>query len=104
MKNLVLILGFILLSATIFAQKRSDFKGPKFKNYKYWEHQTEPSVVYVGNPKKGLKGPSYKNFKPWQKNNKNATFKVLKLQSDRQKLMGPEFKNYKPWRKNAIKK
>ncbi|WP_159947663.1 hypothetical protein [Polaribacter septentrionalilitoris] len=100
MKKIVLVLGIIFLSTSAFAQKRNDLKGPEFKNFKVWESTAEPTVVYVGSPKKGLKGPAFKNFKPWQKNNKNATFKVLNIQSTKPKLKGPAFKNQKPWQKN----
>lgn len=103
MKNLVLILAIVFISASSFAQKRNDLKGPEFKNFKVWESTAEPTVVLVGSAKKSLKGPAFKNYKRWQKNNKNATFKVLKIESPRQKLMGLAYKNYKPWRKNAIK-
>lgn len=103
MKKLLVVLGFIFFSTITVAQKRNDFKGPEYKNYKYWQHKTEPTVVFVSIEKKGLMGPAYKNYKPWQNNGKNTIVKVLNLKSTRSKLMGPAYKNYKPWKKKSIK-
>ena len=63
MKKVALILGFLVISFGAFAQeksivKRSDLKGPAYKNYKPWEHKTVPTVIYLDNKKKSLKGPA----------------------------------------------
>lgn len=100
MKNIMLALGFILISAVTYGQKRSDFKGPEYKNYKYWENKTEPTAIYIGSAKKGLQGPAYKNYRPNQTDSKAITYRIVNVKSKRQKLMGPAYKNYKIWKKN----
>ncbi len=99
MKNIIIVLGLISFSIGTYAQKRSDFKGPAYKNYKYWKYKSEPMVVYTNTAKNDLKGPEYKNYKPWQNKNNYQAQKVVKLDSERKKLMGPAYKNYKPWRR-----
>jgi hypothetical protein len=105
MKNLVLILGVLAISTSAFAQqesnvKRSDLKGPAFKNYQVWMDKSEPLKIYSQIDKISLEGPAYKNqqfVKPTPKEN-------LALVSiggaERQKLTGPAFKNHGPWSKN----
>ena len=101
MKNIIIVLGLISFSISTYAQKRSDFKGPAYKNYKYWKHTSEPVVVYTNTIKNNLKGPAFKNYKPWQNKNNNKAKKVVLFTSNRKNLMGPAYKNYKPWqRKN----
>ncbi|WP_010521866.1 hypothetical protein [Aquimarina agarivorans] len=98
MKKAVLILGFLVISLGAFAQKRSDFQGPKYKNYKYWKHNNAPTVVYSTDKKKALTGPAYKNYKPWKDTSKVVRKKVIiNGTNERQKLAGPKYKNYKPW-------
>ncbi len=96
MKNLVLVIAFVFISTSIFAQKRKDLKGPAYKNYKVWEHKSEPTPIFVNTNKKDLKGPAYKNYKPWRDNSKKT--KIVVVSSKRSKLTGPAYKNYKPWR------
>ncbi|APZ47259.1 hypothetical protein BW723_13635 [Polaribacter reichenbachii] len=100
MRNIVLAFGFILISAVTYAQKRSDFKGPAYKNYKYWKHNTAPTIIYVSNAKKGLQGPAYKNYKPSKDDSNTKSFRILNVKSKRKNLMGPAYKNYKIWKKN----
>ncbi|WP_166959914.1 hypothetical protein [Yeosuana marina] len=99
MKNTTLILLLFLFSIGAYAQKRSDFKGPAYKNYKPWLHKTEPITVYTVIKKTKLTGPAYKNQKPWQ-NTSEKKYVPIVFGSERSKLKGPEYKNYKPWRKN----
>lgn len=106
MKKVALILGFILVSFGASAQeksdvKRSDLKGPAYKNYKPWKHKTVPTVVYSVNNKESLKGPAYKNYKPWKDTSKAEASVVITSGHERQKLRGPAYKNYKPWKKKA---
>ena len=102
MKKVAIFLGFLFISLGAFAQKRSDFQGPKYKNYKPWKHKTKSTVVYINKDKKNLKGPKYKNYKPWR-DTTNEDKKVLNvnLSADKPKLTGPKYKNYKPWRNKA---
>lgn len=96
MKNLVLVFAFILVSLSAIAQKRSDFKGPEHKNFKYWENTIEAITVYVGSDKKDLTGPMFKNFKAIEAKNRDE--KITITASTRPKVKGPKFKNYKPWK------
>lgn len=109
MKNAALLLGLVFISLGAFAQKRSDFQGPKYKNYKYWKHNTTPTEVFVTAQKKGLTGPAFKNYKPWRdkewvartKEIASKTKVIMNGTNERQKLTGPRYKNYKPWRNKA---
>jgi hypothetical protein len=105
MKNIVLILGVLLISFSAFAQeeptklKQSDLKGPAFKNYKFWEHETVPTKIYAENNKKSLQGPAYKNEQPVRNAPKEDLVEVKIGGSERQKLTGPAYKNHGPWSK-----
>ena len=98
MKKLIFTSFAILISLSVFAQKRSDFQGPAYKNYKPWQHEVEPTVVYTVIENENLKGPKYKNQKVWENNNTKA-YKVITVGTKRSKLTGPAYKNYKPWKK-----
>ena len=105
MKKVALILGVLLVSFGALAQekgdlKRSDLKGPAYKNYKPGKHETTPVKIYSLNKKKSLSGPVYKNYKPWRDNSKSEAV-VVNTGSERQRLTGPAYKNYKPWREKA---
>lgn len=99
MRTTMLILLLSLFTIGAFAQKRSDLKGPAYKNYKPGQHISEPTLVYTVTNKKELKGPAYKNKKPWQ-DKSDKKYVAITYGSDRSKLKGPAYKNYKPWRKN----
>ncbi|WP_298492634.1 hypothetical protein [uncultured Algibacter sp.] len=99
MRNTILTLLVVLLSVSLYAQKRSDFKGPEYKNYKPWLHKSEPTLVYTVETKTKLTGPEHKNQKPW-KNKANKDYVAIVYGSDRSKLKGPAYKNYKPWLKD----
>ncbi|GAA4802200.1 hypothetical protein [Litoribaculum gwangyangense] len=99
MKNLAFVLLFMFVSFGVFAQKRGDFKGPAYKNYKPWLHKSETTLVYSVSKKEQLTGPAYKNKKPWQ-NKSQKTYVPIVFGSERSKLTGPAYKNYKPWRKS----
>lgn len=100
MKNIVLILGVLLVSFSSFAQeksnmKQSDLKGPAYKNYKHWEHETEPTKIYSESNKTALQGPAYKNQHPGATISKQDLVEVKTTGSERQKLTGPAYKNYR---------
>lgn len=106
MKEVAFILGFVFISVGAFAQektevKKSDLKGPAYKNYKPWKHKTVPTVVYTLEREEKLTGPAYKNYKPWKDQAKKEKVAIKVGDSERQKLTGPAYKNYKPWRKKA---
>ncbi|TBN06431.1 hypothetical protein EYD45_00675 [Hyunsoonleella flava] len=106
MKKIALILGSLFISLGAFAQedkivKRSDLKGPAYKNYKPWKHKTIPTVVYTVERAEKVTGPAYKNYKPWRDDSKKELAVVEIGKSERQKLKGPAYKNYKPWKKKA---
>ncbi|WP_163411365.1 hypothetical protein [Flavobacterium ajazii] len=106
MKNLGLILGVLLISFSAFAQeeptnlKQSDLKGPDFKNYKVWMHETAPVKIYSEENKTALQGPAYKNEQPVKEISKKDLVEVKIGGSEKQKLTGPAYKNYGPWSKN----
>ncbi len=106
MKKVALILGFILVSFGATAQeksnvKRSDLQGPAYKNYKLWQHNTQPIALYTNDNKKSLTGPAYKNYKPWKDTSKAEAVLVNTSGNERNKLTGPAYKNYKLWKKKA---
>ncbi|WP_066223048.1 hypothetical protein [Formosa haliotis] len=97
MKHITLILALVLASTTAaFAQDRSELKGPEYKNYKPWQHETTPKLIYNVTEKEQLKSPDYKNQKPWQDTTETAVVEIT-VGSERSKLRGPAYKNYKPW-------
>lgn len=102
MRNLAMILGVLLVSFTAFAQeksnvKQSDLKGPDYKNYKYWMHNTVPAKIYSENNKKPLQGPAYKNQQPGSNVSEKDLVVVSTVGSKKQKLTGPAYKNHGPW-------
>ena len=106
MKKTALLLAILFITVTAFAQKRSDLKGPQYKNYKPWQHDTKVEPVYTSNKKVALTGPAYKNYKPWKKTEeKNVDYQQVVSNNKRAKLTGPAYKNYKPWlnKKAALK-
>ena len=105
MKNIALILGVLLISFSAFAQeepnvKQSDLKGPAYKNYKHWMHETVPTKIYSEENKTALQGPAYKNEQPGRVTPKEDLVEVKIGSSKKQKLTGPAYKNYGPWSKN----
>ncbi|WP_163400438.1 hypothetical protein [Flavobacterium fluviatile] len=106
MKNIALILGVLLVSFSAFAQdeptkvKQSDLKGPAFKNFKHWEHETVPTAIYSENNKETLQGPAYKNAYPVVSTSEKELVEVKIGNPERLKLTGPAYKNHGPWSKN----
>ncbi|HEX8016246.1 MAG TPA: hypothetical protein VF465_13510 [Flavobacterium sp.] len=106
MKNIVLILGVLLISFSGFAQeepksvKQSDLKGPSYKNYKFWMHKTAPVKIFSESNKKSLQGPAFKNEQPVN-TPKEDLVEVKIGGSERQKLTGPAYKNHGPWSKKG---
>lgn len=100
MKKMAVLIGLMFISATSFAQKRSDLQGPAYKNYKPWQHDAPVETVYTSNSKAGLMGPEYKNYKPWKKRS-NVEYKEVVFVNKKAKLTGPKYKNYKHWRKKS---
>lgn len=98
MKNVSMIVVFLFVSVSLFAQKRNDFKGPEHKNYKPWMHKAEQTLVFKNTSKKVLKGPAIKNTKVWETENKDLKL-ITFTESKRRKLTGPAYKNFKPWKK-----
>ena len=106
MKNIILILGVLFISFSAFAQekpnvKQNDLKGPAFKNYKYWMHETTPVKIYSEENKTALQGPAYKNEQPGRVTPKENLVEVKIGGSERQKLTGPAYKNHGPWSKKG---
>lgn len=102
MRKLALILGFLAISATAFAQegknvKRNDLTGPAYKNYQVWMDKSEPVKIYSQNSIALLEGPAYKNQQPSKETPKENLVEVKIGGSERQKLTGPAYKNYGPW-------
>ncbi|GAL65343.1 hypothetical protein [Jejuia pallidilutea] len=101
MKKVIFTLAIAFISVGVFAQQRSDLKGPAYKNYKPGLHKSEPVVIYAEVNKTKLTGPEYKNQKPW-KDTSDKVYVPIVYGSERSKLKGPAYKNYKPWKKNRI--
>jgi hypothetical protein len=107
MKNIVLILGVLLISFSAFAQeepvkvKQSDLKGPAFKNFNHWKHETVSTKIYSENDKIALQGPAYKNAQPMKDAPKQELVEVKIGDPERLKLTGPAYKNYGPWSKKG---
>jgi hypothetical protein len=102
MKKVAFILAVLVISLSVSAQegknvKRSDLKGPAYKNYQVWMDKSEPLKIYSQINKKSLEGPAYKNQQPLQETPKENLVEVKIGGSERQKLTGPEYKNYGPW-------
>jgi hypothetical protein len=105
MKTVGLILGALVISCSAFAQegkniKRSDLKGPAYKNYQVWMDKSETLKIYSQNTKVSLEGPAYKNQQPSKDTPKGNLVEVKIGGTERQKLTGPDYKNYGPWSKN----
>lgn len=107
MKNIVLVLGVLLISFSAFAQeeptkvKQSDLKGPAFKNYKVWEHETVSTKIYSENNKQPLQGPAFKNAQPIKETSEKELVEVKIGNPERLKLTGPAYKNHGPWSKKG---
>ena len=102
MKKVTFILAVLAISCSAFAQegenvRRSDLKGPAYKNYQVWMDKSEPLKIYSQINKKSLEGPAYKNQQALVTTPKE-NLEVVKIGGDeRQKLTGPDYKNYGPW-------
>jgi len=103
MKKLALILGFLVISISSFAQdgknvRKNDLTGPAYKNYQVWMDKSEPAKIYSQKNITSLDGPAYKNQQPVKNTPKDDLIEV-KIGGERQKLTGPAYKNYGPWTK-----
>ena len=97
----ILLVSLLIVSSGAMAQKRTELKGPKAKNYRYDKNYTGGTEVYsVGSLRADLKGPQAKNYQLSQEENRAGRYgKVVTFGSARIGLKGPKAKNYKPWRK-----
>jgi hypothetical protein len=105
MKKLTLILGVLIISSSAFAQKsnnvkRSDLKGPAYKNYQVWMDKSERLKIFSQIEKVSLEGPAYKNQQFIKGTPKENLVEVKIGGNERKKLTGPDYKNYGPWSKN----
>ncbi|APY10977.1 hypothetical protein BWZ22_06855 [Seonamhaeicola sp. S2-3] len=98
MKKIVFTSLAIIVSVSVYAQKRNDFKGPAYKNYKPWLYDTKPTEVYSVKQEEKLTGPEYKNQKVWENSSKKS-YKLIAVGTERSKLKGPAYKNYRPSKK-----
>lgn len=99
MKKAALILGLFVISFGALAQeksevKRSDLKGPEYKNFKSWMHKAVPTKVYSATNVETLQGPAYKNQRPGRNTSKAEQTLVTTVGNEQQKLKGPAYKNY----------
>lgn len=100
MKKAALIIGLFVASFGALAQeknevKRSDLKGPEYKNFQSWKHKAVPTKVYSASEVKTVQGPEYKNQKPGKRIAKTDQALVTTVGSQQQTLKGPAYKNYK---------
>lgn len=100
-RKLIIGMGFMMMSEMGFSQSRNDFKGPKAKNYKTWQHSVETTNLEIVSDQKEIpKGPAAKNNKR-SLNLSDRTRKVAKvsnemiLNNERLGMVGPKAKNYK---------
>ncbi|NJX14006.1 hypothetical protein [Tamlana crocina] len=100
MKNIAIILALVFAaSISAYAQKRSDLKGPAYKNFKHGQQKTEATPIYAVAKEEKLTGPAYKN-KKHTNDTADKTYTTVVFGSDKSDLKGPEYKNHKPWREN----
>ncbi|QOD61064.1 hypothetical protein H9I45_01080 [Polaribacter haliotis] len=96
MKKLLFIVA-IFMGFQTTAQNEKRVLGPEAKNYKFWEHKKESSVITLNTFEYlDSKGPEFKNLKIWERK-KSDTKIVLARNTKIRKLTGPKAKNYKPW-------
>lgn len=94
MKKLVLFLFASVLLTTIgYAQTRGGLTGPKAKNYKSWQDNSEKATVVHQVSKKQMTGPQAKN-KHLRKSQGTEEYAVVSS-PNRERLTGPKAKNQK---------
>jgi len=122
MKYLILTFAALLSSTVIFSQnnsqktllkdtnevkviklvtsKRTNLKGPAYKNYKPWKKsEKEVQEIQLTTSKKSeLVGVDYKNYKVLDDTENKSVKKITLVTSKRRKLTGPAYKNFKPWK------
>lgn len=102
MKKVAFILAVLAISLSVSAQegknvKRSDLKGPAYKNYQVWMDKSESLKIYSQINKESIEGPAYKNQQAIVTTPKENLALVKTGGDERQKLTGPDYKNYGPW-------
>lgn len=98
MKKLLFILGVSIVTFSVSqAQSKNDLKGPKAKNYKIWQDDSQPVTVITVASKEQLRGPAAKNRKPWTVSATEKNKVAIVRNTRRSQLKGPAAKNYKPW-------
>jgi hypothetical protein len=99
MKNLLLTITLVTVSAYGYAQVNGGLQGPAAKNYKYWlDKDNKPQgTEVVTNDQKPLQGPAAKNHKTWKKAGQEVNHSTVATVTHRPRLLGPKAKNVKPW-------
>lgn len=96
MKKLVLFfLASILFTSIGYAQHRNGLTGPKAKNYKHWQDNSDKSTLVYKVSKKQLTGPKAKN-KHLLKDQEDVQYANVST-SSQPRLTGPKAKNQKLW-------
>lgn len=94
----------ITLFAVIFvcafgqAQSKNDLKGPKAKNYKVWQDDSQSVNVFTETNQTAVKGPEAKNQKVWADSTAEENKVTIKRDTRKNNLKGPAAKNFKPWK------
>ena len=94
MKNTLLVLGFICIASSSFAQKKDDLKSFEAKNAKVWMKTSKNTVITINRTKSNLKSYEFKNHKIWKNKKEDSEIITIKT-SKRTKLKGSKFKNFK---------
>lgn len=100
MKRIFLFLAALMMvSGMAFSQSRSDFKGPKAKNYKAWQHTVETTELQIVSERAEVpKGPEAKNSNNIlnaPSNQANVVASAAILNNQRLGMSGPKAKNFR---------
>ncbi|SMD37238.1 hypothetical protein SAMN04488029_3311 [Reichenbachiella faecimaris] len=99
MKKLIFTLCALFMTCAMSqAQSKNDLKGPKAKNYKVWQDDSQSVTVYTEANQASLKGPEAKNQKVWADSTADTNKVTIKRDTRKNSLKGPAAKNFKPWK------
>lgn len=99
MKKIIFTLGALFIACTVSqAQSKNDLKGPKAKNYKVWQDDSQSVAVVTEANATTVKGPEAKNKKVWTDSTADDNKITIKRDTRKNSLKGPAAKNFKPWK------
>ncbi len=97
-KSIFFVFAMTIFTTAAFCQINADLQGPKAKNYKLWEDDTQQTAdIIVANPTgERITGPTAKNQRPWQKKSNAKTYTAVAFPGTN-KMTGAKAKNQKRW-------